>query len=178
LNLANTPWECTLEEVGARRSWYYPKSSVACVEFQGGAGNDRFVNNAYSLPVRGFGNGGNDYLEGYNGNDVFVGGDGDDTLVGYGGDDQLWGGNGNDVLLGGAGNDQLIGGGGDGDDQLWDAAGDLLSALGTAGVTVPFNDAMIAAVAVSAGVELWPRDSQFQLIQRVEARLALFNEPP
>ena len=63
-------------------------------------------------------------------------------------------------------------------DSLWDAVGDLLAALRFTGVTVPFNDAMIAAVAVSAGLELWTRDSQFKLIQRAEPRLVLFSEPP
>jgi predicted nucleic acid-binding protein len=63
-------------------------------------------------------------------------------------------------------------------DSLWDDVGDLLAALRSAGVTVPFNDAMIAAVAVSAGLELWTRDSQFRLIQGVESRLVLYQEPP
>jgi predicted nucleic acid-binding protein len=63
-------------------------------------------------------------------------------------------------------------------DSLWDPLGDLLAALRSGGVTVPFNDAMIAGVAVSLGVELWTRDNQFQHIQRVESRLTLFQEPP
>lgn len=96
----------------SNRSWTYAASQVSQVEFQGGNGNDRFVNNFYSMSVRAFGGGGNDYLEGYNGNDIFVGGSGNDTLVGYGGNDQMWGGDGNDVLLGGNGNDDLMGGAG------------------------------------------------------------------
>lgn len=63
-------------------------------------------------------------------------------------------------------------------DSLWDMTGDLLAALRAAGIVVPFNDAMIAAVAVSLGVELWTRDNQFQLIRQVEPRLVLFQEPP
>jgi predicted nucleic acid-binding protein len=63
-------------------------------------------------------------------------------------------------------------------DNLWDVVGDLLAALRSSGVTVPFNDVMIAAVAVSIGVELWTRDNQFQLIQQAEPRLVLFQEPP
>lgn len=63
-------------------------------------------------------------------------------------------------------------------DRLWDDTGDLLAALRRAGVTLPFNDAMIAVVAVSLGVVLWTRDNQFRLIQQVEPRLVLFNEPP
>lgn len=63
-------------------------------------------------------------------------------------------------------------------DSLWDDVGDLLAALRSAGVTVPFNDVLIATVAISTGVELWTRDNQFALIQRVEPRLVLFTEPP
>jgi len=63
-------------------------------------------------------------------------------------------------------------------ESVWDAVGDLVAALRAAGVTVPFNDAVIAAVAVAAGVGLWTRDAHFRLIQRVEPRLALFQGPP
>lgn len=120
-----------INEVGTAKYWDYNASSVQRVEFQGGAGNDRFVNNIYALPVTAFGGAGSDYLEGYNGADSLVGGDGDDTLVGYGGNDMLWGGNGNDVLRGMAGNDQLMGdagndrlNGGAGSDKFWGGAGD------------------------------------------------------
>ena len=110
-----------IHDLSTARQWSFAASSVGTVEFQGGAGNDRFVNNVMNLPARAFGFGGNDYLAGNEAVDEFVGGDGDDTLVGSGGDDKLWGGNGNDVLLGGNGNDQLIGD--DGDDQLNGQAG-------------------------------------------------------
>ncbi len=89
------------------------EAGVTKVQFVGGAGNDRFVNNAYSLSVTAWGQGGDDYLEGYNGNDTLIGGDNNDTLVGYGGNDTMWGGNGNDILKGMAGNDTLNGDGGD-----------------------------------------------------------------
>lgn len=105
-----------------------PATSVGMVEFQGGAGDDRFVNNVRNLPTRAFGFGGNDYLEGHNARDEFVGGDGDDTLVGYGGHDLLWGGNGNDQLTGDAGHDQLNGQAGN--DRLWGGTGnDVLVAI-------------------------------------------------
>jgi hypothetical protein len=120
-----------ISEVGTGRFWDYAASSVGKVEFQGGAGNDRFINYIYSMPVIAFGNGGNDYLEGYNGADQLIGGDGNDTLVGYGGNDSMWGGNGHDVLLGMAGNDQLVGdagndrlNGGIGNDSMWGGDGD------------------------------------------------------
>lgn len=47
-------------------------AGVTKVQFVGGAGNDRFVNNAYSLSVTAWGQGGDDYLEGYNGNDTLT----------------------------------------------------------------------------------------------------------
>lgn len=119
-----------VSDLGTGQNWSYASSSVGMVEFRGGAGNDRFVNNAFSLPIRAFGYGGSDYLEGYNGNDYFDGGDGNDTLVGYGGNDTMFGGAGNDVLRGMSGADQLIGqdgddrlDGGTGNDSLWGSAG-------------------------------------------------------
>jgi hypothetical protein len=112
------------------RSWTYAASTVARVEFQGGAGNDRFVNNVPSLSVRAFGHAGNDYLEGYNGADLLDGGDGNDILLGYGGNDQLMGGNGDDTLNGMDGDDRLDGGngndnirGGNGNDVAWGGMG-------------------------------------------------------
>ncbi len=119
-----------IHDVSTNRSWDYAASQVGTVEFQGGAGNDRFVNYIANLPIRAFGGAGNDYLEGYNGNDIFVGGDGHDTLVGYGGNDQMWGGADNDVLRGMSGNDQLVGDAGDdhfdggaGNDIAWGGDG-------------------------------------------------------
>jgi predicted nucleic acid-binding protein len=52
------------------------------------------------------------------------------------------------------------------------------SALRAAGVTVPFQDVVIATVAIANDIELWTRDNQFTLIQRVLPRLRLFQEPP
>lgn len=63
-------------------------------------------------------------------------------------------------------------------ETVWDAVGDLLATLRANGLTFPFNDVVIASVAISAGVELWTRDNQFQLIQKHEPRLRLFQEPP
>jgi Ca2+-binding RTX toxin-like protein len=125
---------------GANLFWDYAASQVGRVDFVGGAGNDRFINNVSNLATRAWGLGGDDYLEGYNNVDIFVGGDGNDTLVGYGGADQMWGQNGNDLLrgmngadylYGNAGNDHIDGGadndkmwGGDGADILLGGTGD------------------------------------------------------
>ncbi len=110
-----------VSEDGTARSWSYRTSQVRQVEFQGGAGNDRFINWINTMPVRAFGAGGNDYFEGYGANDYMDGGDGNDVLKGFNGNDTLFGGAGNDLLLGLGGNDQLVGG--DGNDQLNGQAG-------------------------------------------------------
>jgi Ca2+-binding RTX toxin-like protein len=84
--------------------------------FNGGAGDDRFVNNTAIMSIA-FGEQGNDTLIGGSATDYLYGGDGNDVLMGRGGDDYLFGGAGNDQLSGGAGNDQLFGG--TGADLLW-----------------------------------------------------------
>lgn len=124
-------------EGGSNRSWQYAASTVGSVQLQGGSGNDRFVDYISNLRVMMYGNGGADYLEGYNAADYFDGGAGDDTIKGYGGDDIIFGGLGNDTLLGMDGNDQLMGGdnddhlnGGAGADKLWgDYGNDVLISI-------------------------------------------------
>jgi predicted nucleic acid-binding protein len=63
-------------------------------------------------------------------------------------------------------------------DSLWDDLGDHLAALRAAGVTVPFQDVVIATVAITSDIELWTHDNQFAMIQQVLPRLRLFQEPP
>ncbi|MFL5342286.1 MAG: PIN domain-containing protein [Gemmataceae bacterium] len=63
-------------------------------------------------------------------------------------------------------------------ESLWDAVGGNLAALRSRGVTVPFQDVVIATVAVANDIELWTRDNQFRLIQGVLPQLRLFQEPP
>ena len=121
VQVQQAPNQIVIKDLSSAKSWSYASSRVGQVEFQGGAGNDRFVNLVANLPVRAFGFGGDDYLEGYNGADTFDGGAGNDKLVGYGGNDLMFGGSGNDVLLGMNGNDQLVGQ--DGDDHLNGGAG-------------------------------------------------------
>jgi hypothetical protein len=108
------------------KSWSYASKKVSIVEFQGGAGNDRFENNYADMRVRAYGAGGHDYLGGGSGNDYFEGGSGDDVIEGGSGKDVLFGGKGNDILRGGSGNDQIEGENGDdrieggsGDDRVW-----------------------------------------------------------
>lgn len=122
--------EISVRDLSTGRSWNFAASTVGSVEFRGGNGNDRFVNYVRTLPVRAFGNGGNDYLEGYQAADHLDGGSGNDTLVGYGGNDTLVGGAGNDTLRGMSGADELWGdsgadvlSGGEGDDSLYGGSG-------------------------------------------------------
>jgi predicted nucleic acid-binding protein len=63
-------------------------------------------------------------------------------------------------------------------DALWITIGDNLAALRSKGITVPFSDVVIATVAIENDIELWTRDAQFQMIQRVLPQLKLFVEPP
>ncbi len=60
-------------------------------------------------------------------------------------------------------------------EELWIDVGRHLSALRRAGVTVPFSDAVIAAVAIASDLELWATDAHFPLIQNVLPQLRLFK---
>jgi hypothetical protein len=124
-----------IQEVGTGRSWTFARSSLTSdgVDFRGGAGNDRFVNNVDWLMAFAEGSGGNDYLAGCGYAD---GGDGNDTLIGTAGPDTLYGGAGNDLIYGMAGDDELAGSYGDssihdGNDTLYGGPGnDLLAGDG------------------------------------------------
>jgi predicted nucleic acid-binding protein len=63
-------------------------------------------------------------------------------------------------------------------DSLWDRVGDHLAALRAAGITVSFQDVIIATVAIVNNIELWTRDQHFSLMQAVLPQLRLFQEPP
>ncbi len=43
-----------IDEIGTNRTWSYNSASVGTVEFQGGNGNDRFVNNVLQLARESF----------------------------------------------------------------------------------------------------------------------------
>ncbi len=63
-------------------------------------------------------------------------------------------------------------------DTLWIAVGDNLAALRSRGITVPFQDVVIATTAIENDIELWIRDTQFQMIQTVLSQFKLFQQPP
>ncbi len=62
------------------------------------------------------------------------------------------------------------------DDAIWDGVGDHLATLRASGITVPFPDAVLSALAIFMDIELWARDQHFPLIQRVFRTLKLFQE--
>src|SRR5689334_7468163 len=79
---------------GVSATQTFKKGDVKQIVFDGGAGNDVFIN---ASSVR----------------SLALGGDGDDLLVGGRGNDTLIGGAGNDTIIGGAGRDRLEGDDGD-----------------------------------------------------------------
>ncbi|HBE71115.1 MAG TPA: hypothetical protein DDW52_23455 [Planctomycetaceae bacterium] len=87
---------------------------VERIEFDGGYGTNRFVNNTY---VSSTAHGGDrkDVFWGGSGSDEFHGGGGDDELLGRAGNDRLFGDAGEDVIFGGDGHDKIFGG----DDNDW-----------------------------------------------------------
>jgi Ca2+-binding RTX toxin-like protein len=124
--------------IGIGQTINYAPGSFNQIVFNGGAGDDRFLN-LTAISCTANGGAGNDILRGGNGNDLLRGGTGDDYLIGMIGHDVLKGAAGNDLLHGREGNDTLIGGlgndklygsaghdklyGGDGNDQLYGEAG-------------------------------------------------------
>lgn len=61
------------------------------------------------------------------------------------------------------------------DEETWDFFGDLLYKLRTSGVTVPFQDALIAAVAIKNNCLLWTNDKHFPMISNVAEGLELLE---
>ena len=62
-------------------------------------------------------------------------------------------------------------------DGVWRQLGLNLSALRKAGLKVPFQDALLATVALAHGMELWTLDTHFKHIQTILTDLKLFEAP-
>jgi predicted nucleic acid-binding protein len=62
-------------------------------------------------------------------------------------------------------------------DTVWEHLVRNLLRLRLAGVTVPFQDALLATVAIFHGVELWTRDEHFRMMQSALPDLRLMEEP-
>lgn len=61
------------------------------------------------------------------------------------------------------------------DEETWELFGDLLYKLKISGVTVPFQDALVAAVAIDNDCLLWTNDKHFPMIGRVIKELKLLK---
>jgi len=61
-------------------------------------------------------------------------------------------------------------------ENLWPEVGKLLFRLRQQGVTVPFPDAVLAALALRRNIPLWSRDLHFDLVKKHWPRLKLFQE--
>jgi predicted nucleic acid-binding protein len=63
-------------------------------------------------------------------------------------------------------------------ESLWEDLGRHLFTLRTNGVSAPFNDVMIATLAMHNNLEVWARDTHYALMQQVLPALRLYHEPP
>ncbi len=86
---------------------------MSYILYEGGIGNDVFINNT-NVPVGGPGFNGNDYLVGGGGNDVLIAGNGSNAVYGQGGERpdrtrDVFGAPMPNVASGGAGNDTITG---------------------------------------------------------------------
>ncbi len=59
-------------------------------------------------------------------------------------------------------------------DSIWDGFALILYRLKKNGITLPFQDAFLAALSIQADAEIWSNDRHFQLIQRVIPELKRF----
>ena len=61
------------------------------------------------------------------------------------------------------------------DEETWNFLGELLYELRKSGITVPFQDTLIAAAAVKSNCLLWTNDNHFSKICTVINELKLFE---
>ncbi len=60
-------------------------------------------------------------------------------------------------------------------EQDWDSLGRYLFVLRTHGITVPFQDAIIAVLAISNQASIWTNDKHFLLMKSVLPELKLYQ---
>jgi len=61
------------------------------------------------------------------------------------------------------------------EESTWPQLGRNLNALRKAGVSVPFQDALLATLAVMHGLEVWTTNRHFEMMQAVLPELKLFR---
>ena len=57
---------------------------------------------------------------------------------------------------------------------IWPLLGENLFRLRSRGIVVPFQDALLATIAIHYGMEVWTADAHFPMIQSVLPELRLF----
>jgi predicted nucleic acid-binding protein len=62
-------------------------------------------------------------------------------------------------------------------DSVWPALGQNLAVLRAAGLPMPFQDVLLASVAMHYDIELWSNDGHFKVIQIYIPSLKLFSPP-
>lgn len=62
-------------------------------------------------------------------------------------------------------------------ENTWDHLGDLLALLRSRGLPMPFQDVLLAAIAINHSAEIWSYDAHFRAIQGVQPNLKLFDGP-
>jgi len=60
--------------------------------------------------------------------------------------------------------------------KIWSQLGKILFQLRCKGIKVPFQDALIATLAIENNCKLWTYDNHYKLISKVISELKLFNE--
>lgn len=60
-------------------------------------------------------------------------------------------------------------------EDIWNKLGENLFVLKKRGVTVPFQDALIATIAINEKLDLWAYDKHYPMIKNVLLDLKLFN---
>jgi Ca2+-binding RTX toxin-like protein len=96
---------------GATAVRTFKRSQLRRVVFQGGDGNDTFINRS-TVKATAIGGNGSDFFRAGKSGDTLLGGSGDNTLIGGSGHDRLVGGPSADVIIAGKGRAVITGGGG------------------------------------------------------------------
>jgi predicted nucleic acid-binding protein len=60
-------------------------------------------------------------------------------------------------------------------DEVWEYLGEILYKLKKKGITVPFQDALIASVSIKHNCQLWSRDDHFSKMGEILNELNLFQ---
>lgn len=89
----------------------FKRSQVRRVVFQGGDGNDTFINRS-TVKATAVGGNGSDFFQAGRSGDTLIGGSGNNTLIGGSGPDKLVGGPHDDVIIAGKSRAEITGGGG------------------------------------------------------------------